>query len=269
MTNSRENAAKNFLELASEQRLDILLNLLEKKAKVSVMAKKLGATIQEVYRNFERLSRAGLIAKDLDDYYHLTVYGRTICSQMPSIVFLSENQRYFEKHDFGDIPIKFIMRIGALAGGNHIDGVVKVLEKWKMIYQNANEFIYEMLSEVPLDLIEPIMKKVKNGVSFHYIFAENVIVPKGRKELLKKFGFYSLLDKGLIERRMRKKVKVVVVLNEKEACVMFPDLDGKPDMTEMFYGDDPLFHEWCLDYFRYCWYNAESFQESKLKEETE
>jgi hypothetical protein len=27
-----------------------------------------------------------------------------------------------------------------------------------------------------------------------------------------------------------------------------------------------MFHEWCLDYFRYCWYGSNSFQESKLED---
>lgn len=263
---STEDSASYFLELASEQRLEILLNLLEKKHKVSEISKKLGATIQEVYRNFERLAKAGLITKDVNDYYHLTVYGRTICSQMPSMVFLSSNRKYFEKHEFGDIPIKFIMRIGQLAGCRKIEGVVKVFAKWKEIYKNANEYIFEMLTEVPLDLIEPLVKRIRDGVQFHYIFDEKAIVPEGRKKLLKNLEFEKLIEKKLVERRMIKGLQVVIVLNEKEACVSFPDTDGKADLTSTFYGSDPLFHEWCLDYFRYCWYASGPFQESKLKE---
>jgi len=49
---------------------------------------------------------------------------------------------------------------------------------------------------------------------------------------------------------MRKHVKVIIVLNEKEACVCFPNLNGEADLTEMFYGYDYQFHEWCLDYFK-------------------
>jgi len=48
--------------------------------------------------------------------------------------------------------------------------------------------------------------------------------------------------------------------------VLFPTLDGDADMREMFYSKDHLFHEWCLDYFRYCWYNSGPFQESKILE---
>ena len=75
-----------------------------------------------------------------------------------------------------------------------------------------------------------------------------------------------MLEKGLIERKMEKNVRTVLVLNEKEACVMFPARNGESDLSEMFYSDDTMFHEWCLDYFRYCWYGSDTFKESKLKE---
>ena len=266
MADIYENAANDFLELASEQRLNIIFKLLEKKSKVTNMAKELHATVQEVHRNFERLVSAGLIVKDRDGMYDLTTYGKTICTQVPSLLFLSKNRKYFESHDFGDIPMKFIQRIGALAGGQQVKGFVKVLEQWKSIYKNADEFVYEIFTEVPLDLIEPLLAKVRKGIKLHYIFSESVIVPKGRRDLLKKLGMKSLLDKGLVERKMRAGTNVIVVLNEKEACVGFPTMDGITDMREMFYSTDPLFHEWCLDYFRYCWYNSDLFQESKIQE---
>ena len=63
---------------------------------------------------------------------------------------------------------------------------------------------------------------------------------------------------------MIKQVSVVVLLNEKESCIIFPNPNGEPDMNEMFYSTDHQFHEWCLDYFEHCWKNSNSFQESKL-----
>ena len=266
MNNLYGNAAKDFLELASEQRLNIIFNLLEKKSKISKMAKELDATVQEVHRNFERLTDAGLIVKDKEGYFDLTTYGKTICTQIPDLVFVSKYRKYFEDHDFGDIPMKFIQRIGALARGQHVKGFVKGLEQWKSICKDAYEYIYYILSEVPLDFIEPLVNRVRKGVKCNYIFSESTIVPKGRKELLEKLGFKKLIEKGLVERKMKKQVKVIVVLNEKEACVMFPTIEGDADMSQMFYSNDPLFHEWCLDYFRYCWYGSDIFQESKLTE---
>ena len=266
MADLYEKTAAHFLELASPQRLQILFKLSEKSFTITEMAKELDSTKQEVHRNFRRLEDSRLIEKNVDGKYSVTTFGKTMCTQVPSLVFLSENMEYFEDHEFGDVPIKFIMRTGQLAGGKHIKGVVKVLEQWKTIYKNANEYVYEAFYEVPLDLIEPIVKRIKNGIQFNYIFSKSAVIPKGRKDLLQKLGFDKLIEKGLVERKMRDTVLTVVVLNEKEACVLFPNRKGEADMSEMFYGNDPMFHEWCLDYFRYCWYGSDVFQESKLKE---
>jgi predicted transcriptional regulator len=266
MVDLYEEAANNFLELSSQQRLQIIFRLLERKSKVTTMAKDLDATIQEVHRNFARLEDGGFITKDMDGYYSLTTYGKTICSQIPSIIFLSENRKYFEDHNFGDIPPKFIMRIGQLANSECTKGVTKILEQWKSIYKNANKYIYEILTEVPLDIIVPKVKRIEKGIKLNYILSESTIVPKGRKQLLQKLNYDKLIEKGLVERKMKKMVQTLIVLNEKEASISFPNIEGEPDITEMFYSTDPMFHEWCLDYFRYCWYESEIFQESKLKE---
>ncbi|MGI0021696.1 MAG: helix-turn-helix transcriptional regulator, partial [Nitrososphaeraceae archaeon] len=254
--------------LSSEQRLGILLKLLEVKSKISPIAKEMGATVPEVYRNFERLMKADLVMKDTDGYYGLTTYGKTVCALVPSLRFVSQNKKYFKNHNFGDIPQKFIQRLGALEKGQYVKGFVKVLEQWKEIYKNSEEYICNILSEVhySADLIEPIVDKVKKGVKLTSILSESAIIPKERKQILEKLGLKKLLETGRIERKMKKDVKVVLVLNEKEACIMFPTTDGEADMSEMFYSNDPLFHEWCLDYFRYCWDVSNTFQESKLKE---
>jgi hypothetical protein len=129
-----------------------------------------------------------------------------------------------------------------------------------------------MAPQIPLELIESVIPKVKDdGVKFNYILPQKAIVPKKRTQLLSQAGFYDLLkmEKKVVDRRMVERVHVAVVLNEKQATVMFPTVKDKivADMNSMFYSrDDSLFHEWCLDYFRYCWYNSKPFDESKLLE---
>ena len=266
MSDIIDETADYILDLASPQRLGILFKLLTTDLTPTAFAKEIDATKQEVHRNFTRLQESGLIKKQINGKYTLTTFGETLCTQVPSLVFLSQNKKYFDEHNFGEIPHKFRMRCGQLANGKHIKGISKVLEQWKSIYKNSNEYIYEVLSEVPLDMIEPLVKQVKKGVKFNYIFSKSVVVPKGRKELLKKLGFDTLVTRGLVERKMTENVQTVLVLNEKEACIMFPSNDGESDLSEMFYSDDLMFHEWCLDYFRYCWYGSDIFEESKLKE---
>ena len=60
-----EKVAENFLELASFQRLRILIKLVERSRKrLEPLAKELDATKQEIHRNLVRLEHSGLISKD-------------------------------------------------------------------------------------------------------------------------------------------------------------------------------------------------------------
>lgn len=261
-----ENASENFLELSSHQRLHILSNLIEKKSKISDMAKKLGATTQEVHRNFMRLEDGGFIGKNNDGRYGLTTYGKTMFTQIPTLIFLSKNRKYFEHHNFGGVPNKFVLRIGQLSNGIYVKGVTKVIEKWRDIFTNSQEYIYGILVEEPIELIEPLIKKAKNGIKVQSIFSENTIVSKTRKKTLTNLGLDKLIDAKQVERKMKKNVKTIVVLNEKESCVSFPNIGGDSNITEMFYSNAAMFHEWCLDFFRYNWYGSDIFQERKLIE---
>jgi len=260
------NTSQIFIELAGELRRQMMLRLSQDSIRLSELAKELDATMQEAHRNVNRLIDIGLVEKDPDGLLSLTTYGKIILKQIPTFAFLTEHKEYFEEHTLGDLPIKFIQRMGALYNGEIIKGVVRVLETWKGIYHDANEYIYEVMAQVPLDLIEPLVERINNGVKFSYIFGQDVVVPKGRSELLQKLGWRDLMARGLIERKMADKVQVMTVLNERQASVLFPNLKGEADLNTMFYSDDPLFHEWCLDYFRYKWYGSDIFDESKVKE---
>ena len=261
-----------FFELASEQRLSILFRLNKRSSKLAQLAKDLDVTMQEVHRNLNRLQDSGLIRKDANGQFSLTTFGTTILQQIPTMNFLSRNKEYFSDHYLGDIPMKFVHRIGALDNSEYIEGLVAVLERWKQIYNSARECIYGMLPQIPLELIETLLAILKQrGIKFNYILSQQTVVPKKRTDLLKDAGFQDLLKKGLVERRMVDKMPVAVILNEKEATVMFPTLKrGQPvaDLNSIFYSgkDNLLFHEWCLDYFRYSWYGAKTFDESKLLE---
>lgn len=261
------NTEKTFFELASEQRLAIIFRLNDKSAKISQLAKDLGITMQETHRNVNRLQEAGLIDKDPEGIFSLTTFGNTIIKQIPTFNYLSKHKEYFSEHVLGELPIKFIMRLGALDRCEFVKGVVAILERWKDIYRQADLYVYEIVPQVPMDLIDPAVTRVKErGVKYSYVLPKDVITPKGRKDLLKKLGHNELLNKGDIERRMVEKVQVAVILNEKQASVLFPNQKGETDMNMMFVSSHTVFHEWCLDYFRYRWYGSDIFDESKLNE---
>ena len=261
-----EDIAGEFMEMASEQRLSVLLSLAKEKSNLSSMAKRLDATAAELHRNFGRLQKAGLVKKDQDGHYELTLYGKTICSQIPTLEFMSKNKKYFENHNFSGLPPKYVQRIGGLAESELITGYVKVIERWESIYKNAKEYIYNILIEIPYNekLLQTLESKLTSKIRIASIFSEAAIISKERQELLAKFDFSKFVKDGTLERRMKKDVKIALVLNEKESGLSFPTDKGEPDMSKMFYSSSEQFHEWCLDFFNDSWKDATSFQETKL-----
>jgi predicted transcriptional regulator len=198
------DVASEFLEVASEQRSSILLNLTKEKSNLSKMAKLVDASAAEVHRNFNRLQKSGLIKKGVDGNYDLTQYGRILCAQIPALEFMSKNLKYFENHNFLDLPFKYIQRIGALADSELITGYVKVTEKCEEIYNNANEYICNILVEIPYNdrLLQILESKLQHKAHIASIFSENAIISKDRKELLTKFNFTKFINDGTLERRM-------------------------------------------------------------------
>jgi predicted transcriptional regulator len=267
-----EDSEKTFIELSNSQRLQIINALTNSSMNLTLIAKHLGITMQEAHRNFNRLMDAGIVSKDSSGSYSLTTFGNTIVTQIPSINFLSKNKKYFSDHYFADLPMKFVQRIGSLESSKFIQGLVAVIEEIKEMYRYSEEYIYGMIPQVPLDLMEVAAKTVKERkIKFNYILPKNAVIPKKGKDFLNEINYPELLKKGLVERKMIEDVRVSVVLNEKKALVMFPSIKGETDMNGAFSNsihkeNNKLFHEWCLDYFRYCWLSSKPFDNAKLRE---
>ena len=262
-----EGVGSLFFELAGDLRLLMLTKLNQKNYRLSQLATELNATMQEAHRNMTRLIEAGLVAKGREGELMLTVYGRTVVTLMPSYDFLYRNKEFFLDHSLGDLPNKFIQRMGTFQSCEIVHGVMAILQRWKNLYGESEQYIKEIMAQVPLDLIETVSSRVEKGVRFSYIFAANAVVPKGRTQILQKVGWRNFISTGLVERRMLPEVKVMTIFNEKQGCVLFPNMRGEADLNTMFYGEDKEFLEWCSDLFAYKWEKAGAFDESKLKNE--
>ncbi len=266
-----EETEEIFSSLANSQRLAILYIISNNNKKtISSIAKELKITTQETHRNLNKLMNSNIIQKDFKGYFSLTVLGDMIIKNISAINFLSKHKRFFSEHNFHNIPIKFIQRIGALEKSDFISGFVAVIEYIKRMYQNCEKYIYSILPQVPLDLIHTAIPIVRErGLKFKHILPIDALIPKKSEEFLKNEGYSQLLHKGIIERRMVSRTNLGMVLTENQALVMFPLSKGHVDMNFIFCSnvssDDGLFHEWCLDYFIEIWNNAKTFDADKLK----
>ena len=126
MNTNTESLAEEFLEISGEQRLNIILNLRQQSATITQVAKKLGSTVPEAHRNFKRLEKAGFVEKNSNGEYAVTCYGDVVCKIILPVSFMAKNKKFFSQHNFGDMPHKFIQRLGALSNSNLLTGHVKV-----------------------------------------------------------------------------------------------------------------------------------------------
>ena len=263
----KNGAGPLFFELAGNLRLSVLSKVLDKPYRLSQLATELEATMQETHRNIVRLMEAGLVLKDSEGQHLLTPYGKLVVSILPSFTFLFNQREYFGEHDLSDLPRQFIERIGSLEKCEVVHGVLAIVQRWKNLYLESGSYIKEIMGQVPVDLIEVLSTKIESGVKFSYIFGRDSVIPKGRSEILHRVGWTDLISKGLVMRKMLETVRTMVVINEKEACVLFPNLKGEPDLNTMFYSHDRDFHSWCNELFEFHWKIASSFDESKLMAE--
>jgi len=259
--------SEEFLQVASHLRLGILLHLQEKTDNLSSLAKNLDATTSEMHRNLKRLSEDNLISKNNEGLYHLTSYGKMACNQVSSWEFMMNNSKYFTKHEFGTLPKLFLQSIGSLNNSKHVKGFVNVQDVWKKIYSNAEKYIHNILFEVSYDteILSIITSQLKKGINIYSIFLEDAILPESRKKAIGNKDIQNAIQEQLLVRRIIKGISILVVLNEKEAFVMFPKSDGEIDVSEGFYSNDKNFHHWCMAYFDYCMNSSGSFFEDRLK----
>ena len=136
-----EGVSSLFFELAGDLRLSMLARLNERDYRLSQLASELEATMQEAHRNMMRLIDSGLVSKGKEGELVLTSYGRTIVSLVPSYDFLYRNREFFLDHSLGDLPVKFVQRMGAFGGCEIVHGVMAILQRWKTLYGESEQFI--------------------------------------------------------------------------------------------------------------------------------
>ena len=171
-----EGVGSLFFELAGDLRL-LMLTKLNQKNLSSFPAFHRGLTLLcRSPPNMTRLIQAGLVAKGREGELMLTVYGRTVVMLMPSYNFLYRNKEFFLDHSLGDLPTKFIQRMGAFQSCEIVHGVMAILQRWKNLYGESEQYIKEIMAQVPLDLIETVSSRVEKGVRFSYIFAAQCLL---------------------------------------------------------------------------------------------
>lgn len=256
-----------FKELASQTRLEILQILCNKDCSISQLSKKFQTSIPAIQKHTDRLLLSGLIEKNIKGELCLSPVGQTVLEQVSFFEFLSKNRKYFQEHTFGNLPLRFIHRLGELNNYKFIDNEMQAWEKQRDSIFTTKKFSFGMTTQIPLEAYDIFLKKIKEGVKLRGIVAENTIVTKGHSKLMEKIGLHKKIPKEKMEKRMIDRIRVFIIATDNEGFVSFEDKKRKgADLSSTFYSKDPQFCQWCVDVFNYYWENAQQYDQSKLLE---
>ena len=262
-----------LFEVSNDIRHKILLILRNDTATVTYISQKLEISLTEASRHFNRLSQAGLIQKNPDGYYSITLIGKTMLAQIEPLSFIVEHSEYFRNHDATRIPKQYLNRIHEIseAEPNYTKraNIMRLVEKIERIPLEAEEYSFCILDESSMELVlysepekekdentESIIDIISQGIISHALFPSSLDKKKIPSDSLK--AFYDLHKFGNFEFRIIDNIDVFVYMNEKFVIISFPDKNGAFDYLG-FESTDQRTLNWCKGLFEYYWMRSKPF----------
>jgi len=236
---------KLFFELASESRLCILRELQKENLKMQEIARRLDVTPTEAFRQLERLSAASLVRRQPDGTFALAEYGKLVLQISTSLDFISKHKEYFSTHDLMRLPSQFVNRLGELENAELEMDTVESLNKGAKWFTDAKQYAWGIgEGTIPEHMISVMNQQVQHGIQIKMITPRELLPAVNQPGTPKNVETRGLSD-----------IPVVIALTEKMAGICFRQIGGRMDYAG-FFGEDPVFHNWVKDLFRYHWEKA-------------
>ena len=260
-----------LFEVSSEIRLKILESMRDGPNTVTDISEQLDVSMTEASRHFRRLSQVGLIQKNPNRDYNITVLGKTVLFQLDPLEFIARHSDYFESHDATRIPVKFLNSINELSDAvptyNLRANVIRSVEKMRNISLDAEEYYLSILDNSSMKLIlygEPdngrtdfVKDKVESGVRFRALLPIGVETDKIPLDSFR--SFIKLHRSGNFEFRIIERTDLFLHMNEKEVSLLaFPDMYDKFDYLGFEVTDDRTIN-WCNEVFNHYWNCSKPF----------
>lgn len=232
-----------FFELASESRLGILHELRSKNLRMQEIARRIGVTPTEGFRQLERLSDVSLVQRRPDSTFALTEYGKQALLISESLAFISRHREYCMTHELTKLPPQFVSRLGELSGAKLEVDTIKTLNRGADAFTRAKRYIWGAgEGSIPEHMVPVMSAQVQSGVEVRMLISgPDIPHTQGSSRAPQN-----------VETRVLDDCPVVIALTETDAVVTFCQVGGRVDYAS-FVGNDPVFHGWVRDVFLYYW----------------
>ena len=254
-----------LFEVSNEVRHSILEMLVDSERVVTHVAERLGISMTEASRHFNRLSEAGLIETTPAGHYRLTATGALCLRQLVSLRFTMEHLGYFKDRDLSRLPSMFVNRLDELSSSNpnytNKANIMNTARNMTRVFSESKKEVLYILDEEITKLIlypkpeanaiEKYRNQIKKGVSLKFLFPETFDMDRVHPDMVEMNR--ELSKTGRWESRLIDRCDVFIHMSEREVAVLsFSDRDGYYDYLG-FEGTDKETLGWCMDVFNYYW----------------
>ncbi len=263
-----ERFYETLFEVSNDYRHSTLLLLKEKPTKVVEISRKLKITSQEVSRHISRLTESGLVAKDVEGFYHLTNYGELIYVLLEEFEFVSKHRGYFIDHSIRGLDPQFVKRLGELSESRCVN-TMEFLHFIDKMIKEAKESVWLQVDQYPLTSIGTIIDGLKRGVRFKVLEQSELLSgPRVNLDTIEEAEtVIKTRDTTLSEQRTLNENGVFMFLSEDRCAIAFP-IKGANFDYKGFTARDTKSVGWCRDLFNHYWNRTESKQ-TQLREAPE
>jgi predicted transcriptional regulator len=238
-----EGLEKLFFELASGSRLSILCELQSGNLRMQQIARRLGVTATEAFRQLERLSATSLVQKRPDSTFTLTEYGKLVLQISTSLAFISKNREYFSTHELTKLPQQFVSRLGELSGAALETDAIRSINKGADAFTKAKQYIWGVgEGTIPEHMVSVMNEQVQRGIEVRMLTSGPRLPTSGDVQKTPRN----------VETRVLADCPVMIALTEKDAVVAFRQVGGRADYAA-FIGSDLVSHDWVRDLFLHYW----------------
>ncbi len=248
--------------LSSADRMKLLSEIKSQELRLTDLAERLSASVQETSKHLTRLVDCKLTEKTSGGTYALTSFGKVVFDVLPSLNFVGEHRKYFLTHDLTFLPKELLLRLGQLSENRFYSHVANVLVECQHLLGMAESYFWWMVDE-PLPWF--ITKKFPTAPAVEPEFSARVLLPHSTTAdaVLRARQIVG----GRADFRFAEKIKVGIALNEKMAGIVFPDNEGRIDFSSGFIGYSTVFQKWCQDLYIWAWETSSSLWPPKLEAE--
>jgi predicted transcriptional regulator len=248
LAEDNSEVSKVLFELSSNRRANMLFEIEKGRLKMQQIAKALDMTVTETFRHLQRLTEAKLVEKKVDGTYAITSLGSLATGFLSGFNFILKNSDYFLEHDVSCIPYEFVNRLGELSNAEFCTEAMSGFNRVRRMVFEAQQYIWSIAEQVDTSHVQPTTEKRSKGLDFRFIMQE---------DLAKAYANMQGTE-VLSGSKYLKRVPVTLVINEKEATVVFRRHSGVMDYMGLF-GTDEKLRKWCQDLFLYYWERAQKW----------